>query len=101
MIVEREGPFGEEDEEDADADADFRCCKSIEPAAREIPTLDRRGGRERRRKAEENSLEAGNEEVRESEAVLRMRVGLERWILYSWRRTAGGKGGGEVRIESR
>ena len=91
VTVERAGPFGEEDEEDADADTGFRCCKSIDPAAREIPTLDRRGGRERRRKAEENSLKAGNEEVRESEAVLRMRIGLEGRNLYSYTRLVEGE----------
>lgn len=70
VTVERVDAVGEDEEEEDGEEADFRC-KSIVPAAREIPTLDRRGGR---RKAEENSLEAGNE-VRKSDAVLRMEVG--------------------------
>lgn len=53
VTVERVDAAGEGDGEDAV----FRC-RSIAPPAREIPKLDRRGGR---RKAEENSLKAGNE----------------------------------------
>lgn len=68
-----------EEEEEADVEADFRCCKSIVPVARENPKLDRRAGR---RKAKENSLEAGNEEDRESDAVLREGVGVGEWMEF-------------------
>ena len=53
VTVEKVGAVAEEVGEDAG----FRC-RSIVPAAKEIPTLDRRGGH---RKAEKNSLKVGNE----------------------------------------
>lgn len=80
VTVKRADAFEEEEDADADEDADFRCCcKSIVPAATKvIPALDRRRGR---RKAEENSLEAGNEEVRERDLVL-SGGGVEGWMEF-------------------
>lgn len=72
VTVERVDAAGEVDKENVGF-----CCRRIVPAARETPTLDRRKGR---RKAEENSLDAGNE-VLESDAVLRL-VGGRMELIY-------------------
>lgn len=82
VVVERVDAAGELSGENAL----FRC-KSIAPAAREMPRLDRKGGR--RKAKDENSLEAGNGVV-ESDAVMRM--GYGRAKDGGWRMEDGGDG---------